>query len=87
MLSTSINLGLIDPLDLCRRAEQAYEDGKAPLNSVEGFIRQIIGWREYVRGFYWLKMPGLADDNALNASRPLPEFFWTGETDIRCLAD
>ncbi|KEO87671.1 deoxyribodipyrimidine photolyase [Erythrobacter sp. JL475] len=87
MLSTSINLGLIDPLDLCRRAEQAYEDGKAPLNSVEGFIRQIIGWREYVRGFYWLKMPGLADDNALNAARPLPEFFWTGETEMRCLAD
>ena len=87
MLSTSINLGLIDPLELCRRAEQAYADGKAPLNSVEGFIRQIIGWREYVRGFYWLKMPGLADDNALNATRPLPDFFWTGETDMRCLAD
>lgn len=87
MLSTSINLGLIDPLELCRRAEQAYSDGKAPLNSVEGFIRQIIGWREYVRGFYWLKMPGLADDNALNAARPLPEFFWTGKTDMRCLAD
>ncbi|WP_252258214.1 cryptochrome/photolyase family protein [Erythrobacter aurantius] len=87
MLSTSINLGLIDPLELCRRAEQAYSDGKAPLNSVEGFIRQIIGWREYVRGFYWLKMPGLADDNALNATRPLPEFFWTGDTEMRCLAD
>jgi len=87
MLSTSINLGLIDPLELCRRAEKAYGDGKAPLNSVEGFIRQIIGWREYVRGFYWLKMPGLAQDNALNATRPLPEFFWTGETDMRCLAD
>ncbi|WP_416832157.1 MAG: cryptochrome/photolyase family protein [Erythrobacter sp.] len=87
MLSTSINLGLIDPLALCRCAEQAYSDGKAPLNSVEGFIRQIIGWREYVRGFYWLKMPGLADDNALNAARPLPEFFWTGETEMRCLAD
>jgi len=87
MLSTSINCGLLDPLDLCRRAEQAYIDGKAPINSVEGFIRQIIGWREYVRGFYWHYMPGLADDNEMDAHRPLPEFFWTGKTDMRCLAD
>lgn len=87
MLSTSINLGLLDPLDLCERAERAYKDGKAPLNSVEGFIRQLIGWREYVRGFYWLHMPHLQRANALNAQRSLPEFFWTGETDMRCLAD
>ncbi|WP_299193415.1 cryptochrome/photolyase family protein [uncultured Erythrobacter sp.] len=87
MLSTSINLGLLDPLDLCERAEKAYQDGKAPLNSVEGFIRQIIGWREYVRGFYWHYMPGLESDNQLKAQRALPEFFWTGETDMRCLAD
>ncbi|WP_369027141.1 cryptochrome/photolyase family protein [Qipengyuania sp. RANM35] len=87
MLSTSINLGLLDPLELCRRAEQAYRDGKAPLNSVEGFIRQIIGWREYVRGFYFNQMPGLAEANALKATRPLPEFYWTGKTDMACLAD
>jgi len=87
LLSTSINLGLLDPLELCRRAEQAYRDGRAPLNSVEGFIRQIIGWREYVRGFYWYFMPGLQDANALRATRKLPEFYWTGETDMRCLAD
>ncbi len=87
MLSTSINLGLLDPLDLCRRAETAYENGTAPINSVEGFIRQIIGWREDVRGFYWRFMPGLETDNALGASRDLPEFFWTGETEMRCLAD
>ena len=87
MLSTSLNCGLLDPLELCERAEQAYKEGRAPLNSVEGFIRQIIGWREYVRGFYWLQMPGLASANALNAKTPLPEFFWTGETDMRCLAD
>jgi deoxyribodipyrimidine photolyase-related protein len=87
MLSTSLNLGLLDPLELCQRAQQAYKEGKAPLNSVEGFIRQIIGWREYVRGFYWLHMPHLQRANALNAQRGLPEFFWTGETDIRCLAD
>ncbi|MCT2558352.1 cryptochrome/photolyase family protein [Tsuneonella sp. YG55] len=87
MLSTSINLGLLDPLDLCRRAEAAYEAGDAPLNSVEGFVRQFIGWREYVRGFYWHEMPGLADANALDAQRPLPAFYWTGETEMRCLAD
>ncbi|WP_108787962.1 cryptochrome/photolyase family protein [Erythrobacter sp. Alg231-14] len=87
MLSTSINCGLLDPMDLCRRAEEAYTEGRAPLNSVEGFVRQIIGWREYVRGFYWRFMPDLATDNAMNAHRPLPEFFWTGDTDMRCLSD
>ncbi len=85
MLSTSINCGLLDPLELCRRAEQAYQEGRAPLNSVEGFIRQIIGWREYVRGFYWHFMPGLKTSNEMDAHRPLPEFFWTGKTDMRCL--
>ena len=88
MLSTSINLGLLDPLELCQRAEKAYQrrQGAAQF-SVEGFIRQLIGWREYVRGFYWYFMPGLESDNELNAQRGLPEFFWTGETDMRCLAD
>ena len=87
LLSPAINLGLLDPIDLCRRAEAEYRAGRAPLNSVEGFIRQIIGWREFVRGFYWTFMPGLADANRLTANRPLPEFWWTGETDLRCLAD
>ncbi len=87
MLSTSINLGLLDPLELCRRAEKSYHDGNAPLNSVEGFIRQIIGWREYIRCFYWYEMPHLQQANALDATRTLPEFFWTGETDMACLAD
>ncbi|MFM7350493.1 MAG: cryptochrome/photolyase family protein [Erythrobacter sp.] len=87
MLSTSMNCGLLDPMELCRTAEAAYFSGKAPLNSVEGFIRQIIGWREYVRGFYWYSMPGLAEANALAATRPLPEFFWTGATDMACIAD
>ena len=87
MLSTSINLGLLDPMELCRRAEDAYRNGDAPLNAVEGFIRQLIGWREYVRGFYWHHMPDLESANALNAQRGLPDFYWTGETDMRCLAD
>jgi len=87
MLSTSLNIGLLDSLELCEAAEAEYRKGRAPLNSVEGFIRQIIGWREYVRGFYWYTIPGLAEANELDAHRPLPEFFWTGETDMRCLAD
>jgi deoxyribodipyrimidine photolyase-related protein len=87
MLSTSINLGLLDPMELCQRAQLAYEDSTAPLNAVEGFIRQIIGWREYVRGFYWYHMPELESANALDAQRSLPDFYWTGETDMRCMAD
>lgn len=87
LLSTSINLGLLDPMALCRRAEALWREGRVPLNSVEGFIRQIIGWREYVRGFYWHEMPALAEANALGANLPLPDFYWTGETDMACLAD
>jgi deoxyribodipyrimidine photolyase-related protein len=87
LLSVYINCGLLDPLDVCRRAEMEWREGRAPLNAVEGFIRQIIGWREYVRGIYWLKMPGYAQTNTLNAHRPLPDFYWTGETDMRCMAE
>ncbi|MXO64262.1 cryptochrome/photolyase family protein [Altericroceibacterium endophyticum] len=87
LLSPEINLGLLDSLALCRRAEEEYHAGNSPLNAVEGFIRQILGWREYVRGFYWLQMPELQTSNALNAQRALPEFYWTGQTSMRCLAD
>ena len=86
LLSPYLNLGLLDPLDLCRRAEAEWQAGRAPLNAVEGFIRQIIGWREYVRGVYWLKMPDYAAMNVLGAERPLPGFYWTGETHMRCLS-
>lgn len=86
-LSPAINLGLLDPLDVCRRAEIEWREGRAPLEAVEGFIRQIIGWREYIRGMYWLEMPGLADANGLDATRPLPDFYWTGDTRMRCLSD
>lgn len=86
-ISPALNLGLLDPLDLCRRAEAEWRAGRAPLAAVEGFIRQVIGWREYVRGMYWLDMPGMAHANALGADRPLPAFWWTGETDMRCLSE
>ena len=87
LISTSINLGLLDPLDVCRRAEVEYRAGRAPLNAVEGFIRQILGWREFVRGIYWLKMPDYAQRNFLDADRTLPWFYWSGETDMACVAD
>ncbi|MFD1330180.1 cryptochrome/photolyase family protein [Mycoplana ramosa] len=86
LLSFYINIGLLDPFEICRMAERAYLEGRAPLNSVEGFIRQIIGWREYIRGIYWLKMPGYKKSNIFNAKRPLPDFFWTGDTDMACVA-
>ena len=81
-----LNCGLLSPRHAVARAEQAYYDGHAPLNAVEGFIRQILGWREYVRGLYWLKMPHYKQMNALGAKRQLPEFFWTAETPMKCLS-
>jgi deoxyribodipyrimidine photolyase-related protein len=87
MISTSLNLGLLDPLDVCRRAAEAYAAGRAPLNAAEGFIRQILGWREFVRGIYWLKVPEYRARNALAADRTLPAFYWTAETGMACVAD
>ena len=80
-----LNCGLLLPLECVKAAEQAYYDGRAPLNAVEGFIRQIIGWREYIRGIYWLKMPDYAQQNFFEADRALPSFYWTGETKMNCL--
>ncbi len=87
LISTSLNLGLLNPLDICRRAEAAYRQGAAPLNAVEGFIRQILGWREYIRGIYWLRMPEYKRLNALGAHRRLPGFYWTGQTRMRCMKE
>ncbi|MEK7343050.1 MAG: cryptochrome/photolyase family protein [Pseudomonadota bacterium] len=86
ILSPYINAGLLDPLDVCREVEKRYRAGKVPLNCAEGFIRQIIGWREYVRGVYWHEGPDYGSRNALNATRDLPAFYWTGETDMHCMA-
>jgi deoxyribodipyrimidine photolyase-related protein len=80
-----LNCGLLSPQQAIIAAENAYHAGAAPLNATEGFIRQILGWREFVRGLYWLKMPNYADQNALEAHRPLPAFFWTADTKMNCL--
>ena len=80
-----LNAGLLLPAEAVRAAEAAWHTGHAPLNAVEGFIRQIMGWREFVRGIYWLKMPDYADMNFLGADRPLPDLFWSGETDMNCM--
>lgn len=85
-LSAALNLKLLDPRDVIEEAIVAYRAGRAPLNSVEGFVRQILGWREYVRGIYWLYMPEYLQRNTLNAKQSLPEFYWTGDTDMHCLS-
>lgn len=80
-----INTGLLDPFEVIKQAEQVYYSGAAPLNCVEGFIRQILGWREYVRGFYWYLMPEYTHQNYFNATRKLPAFFWSADTKMNCL--
>jgi len=85
VVSIYLNAGLLDPLAMCRKVEAAYRAGRVPLNAAEGYIRQVIGWREYVRGIYWLTMPGYEDRNFFGHDRPLPDFYWTGETDMACV--
>jgi deoxyribodipyrimidine photolyase-related protein len=85
MLSAAMNLKLVDPREAIEAAEAVYRAGLAPLNSVEGFVRQILGWREYVRGVYRRLMPEYSERNTLEADLPLPEFYWTGETEMNCL--
>lgn len=84
VLSIYINIGLLNPREVCERAESAYYDGLAPINAVEGFIRQIIGWREYMRGVYWLS-GDYVSQNFFGADRPLPGFYWTGKTRMACI--
>ena len=85
VISPYLNAGLLDPLVLCRAVEAEWRAGRVPLNSAEGFIRQIIGWREFVRGIYWWRMPDYAASNALEAHRPLPAFYWNADTPMACL--
>ena len=86
IISPYLNCGLLVARDVCLAAELAWKKGKAPLNSVEGFIRQILGWREYIRGIYWHHMPEYTTGNALGGHRPLPQFFWSGETRMNCVS-
>jgi deoxyribodipyrimidine photolyase-related protein len=85
VLSPALNLGLLTPAECCAAAIDAYENGHVPLASVEGFVRQIIGWREFINGVYWHRGPAYREVNALSAARPLPAWFYTGETEMRCL--
>lgn len=86
-LSAALNLKLLNLREVVAAAEAAYRSGHAPLAAVEGFVRQILGWREYVRGIYWTQMPGYLERNALDAQAPLPAWYWTGETDMACLRE
>ena len=86
-LSAALNLKLLHPREVVDAAEQAWRAGQAPLAGVEGFVRQILGWREYVRGLYWTRMPGYLERNALGAQQPLPAWYWSGQTDMACLRD
>ncbi len=85
-ISAALNIGLLDVRQLCADVDRAYRQGRVPLNAAEGYIRQLIGWREYVRGIYWLRMPEYAGLNGLGNQRALPEFYWTADTDMRCMA-
>ncbi|MGH6714317.1 MAG: cryptochrome/photolyase family protein [Bradyrhizobium sp.] len=87
LISVYLNTGLLTPQEVCVAAEREYLEQRSPLNAVEGFVRQILGWREYVRGIYWMKMPEYAETNALNAKRPLPWLYWSGETEMHCMAE
>ena len=85
VISMYLNAGLLDPITVCKKVEASYISGQVPLNSAEGFIRQILGWREFIRGIYWMSMPGYENQNFFNFSRSLPKFFWTGDTELQCL--
>ena len=87
LLSPYLNIGLLYPDEVCDAAETAFRTGRIPIASAEGFIRQIIGWREYVWGTYWLWMPGYNGLNALEAERRLPPLFRGGGTEMRCVGE
>lgn len=87
LVSSSLNLKLLDPREVVAAAQAAYRAGEVPLASAEGFIRQVLGWREYVRGIYWARMPGYLERNALDAHEPLPEWYWSGACEMRCLRE
>ncbi len=85
LLSTSLNLKLLNPREVIAAAQIAYQKNQLPLASVEGFIRQILGWREFIRGVYWLDMPQMAESNHYQHNRPLPSWYWSGDTQMNCM--
>ncbi|WP_323762871.1 cryptochrome/photolyase family protein [Maricaulis sp.] len=87
LLSAYMNIGLLDPMTVCRRVEDAWRSGRVPINSAEGYIRQVIGWREFVRGIYWREGADYVHRNAFDARRALPDFYWTGDTAMACLSE
>ena len=87
LISSALNLKLLDPREVVERVERAWRSGAVPIAAAEGLVRQVIGWREFVRGIYWHKMPEFASVNALGATENLPDFYWTGNTDAECLRE
>jgi deoxyribodipyrimidine photolyase-related protein len=85
LVASSLNLHLLNPAEVIATAEQAYREHGLPLASVEGFIRQVLGWREFIRGVYWLDMPHLAETNHYGHTRDLPQWYWTGNTGMACM--
>lgn len=85
MLSFALNVKMLSPREVVARAEEAWQNDQAPLSAVEGFVRQVLGWREYMRGVYWARMPEYAESNFFGHRRDLPKWFWTGETRMSCL--
>ena len=86
LLSFALNVKMLNPREVVAKAEAAYHSGCAPLAATEGFIRQILGWREYVRGVYWANMPEYTEKNFFHHSRRLPQWFWNGKTRMNCLS-
>lgn len=89
LLASSLNLKLLRPLEVIQAACSAYEDDpvRYPLATVEGFVRQILGWREFMRGLYWVRMPDMATANYFAHEAPLPDWFWSGNCQMNCLRE
>ena len=87
LLASYVNMGLLEPLEMCKKAQEAFFKGYVSIQCAEGFIRQILGWREFIRGIYWLKMPQYAQMNYLDAVRPVPHFYWGGPTQMACIKE